>query len=530
MKKQILEGAAAREALKEGVDKIASVVTTTLGPRGRNVAIGKMIGAPRVVHDGVTVAKSVVLEDDFENQGAQLVREASEKTNDAAGDGTTTAMLLSQAIIEEGMTATTMTAENMGAKMNPMKLRKELEDASEMVINRVGEIATEITTPEQKRNIATISAQDEEIGGLISEALELVGDDGVISVGEGKGTETVIEHSEGVQIERGLVSPYLISDHNKRQTEIQEVSVLVTDLDIRTLDPMLGFFETFLKKTNRILIIANKFEEQAITMLVMNKERGALEPIAVNAPAFGNRRTDALKDIALLTGAKFISKANNRNIMDITVEELGFADRVISDMDKTTIIGGAGDKKVVKERVKRLKGELDSAEKEMDKIRLRERIANLSGGVAVIHAGGATETEVEERRLRIEDAVHATRAAIEEGIVPGGGVIMLQAREVLKDVETTGAKILYKALEIPMKKVLENAGEDFDVIRKGIKKEGMGYDVVGEKYVDMLEAGIVDPAKVTKQALRNAISVANMVLTTEAIVVPLPDDKEKKDL
>ena len=523
MKKQLLKGVEARRKLQDGVNKIADIVTTTLGPRGRNVAIGRPTGAPVVSHDGATVARSINLEDPFEDQGAQLVKLASEKTNTAAGDGTTTAMLLAQKIIKYGMKATTKDVGDLTGKVNAMKLRKELENASDKVIEEIKNLATKITTHEQKKNIANISAQDEEIGGLIADALKLVGDNGIVTVGTGSGADTVIEHSEGLQISQGMVSPYFITNNSNGSTEIKDASILVTDLDIPSLEGMLGFFDTFLKKINKLLIIANSFEEKAIVMLVMNKERAALHPIAIKAPAFGPRRINALKDIALATGATFISRDLDRKLTSITVEELGFASSVKATMEETLIIGGGGDKKAIAAKVKELKARLKNTDKDVEKLKIEERLAKLSNGIAVIHAGGNTEAEVIEKRFRIEDAVHATRAAIEEGIVPGGGTILLKAREVLKQ-ETDGERILYSALEQPIRKVLENAGEDVDEILG--KLNGKGYDVVGEKFCDMLDSGIIDPAKVTIEALQNAVSVASMVLTTEAIVVDLPDADE----
>jgi len=530
MKKQLLKGVEARRKLENGVNKLADIVVTTLGPRGRNVAIARTLGAPRVVHDGVTVAKSIFLEDPFEDQGAQLVKEASDKTNTLAGDGTTTATLLTQAIINEGMKATTPEIGDLSPKVNAMKLRKELEDASLKVIEEIRKIAKKVTTLEQKKNIATISSQDEEIGNLIADALKLVGDNGIIAVGEGKGNETSIEHREGMMISRGYVSPYFITDQQKQTVEIENAHVLVTDLDINSIDPMIDFFNSFIKKNTKLLIIATNLGEQAIAMLVMNKDRGALEPIAIKSPSFGYNRVNLLEDVAIVTGATFIRRDSNTKIEDIRVEHMGFAEKVKSTAEETTIIGGSGDKEKIKERIAEIKRLLKEEDSDAEKDKLNDRLAKLSGGIALIHAGGATETEVEEKKLRIEDAVHATRAAMEEGIVPGGGVIMLRAREVIKDQKTAGEKILYKALERPVRTVLSNAGEDVDYVLDKMKtlETNFGYDVVGERFVDMLEAGIIDPAKVTIQALINAVSVASMVLTTEAIVVDVEDKKEEK--
>lgn len=528
MKKLTLKGVEARRKLEAGVNKLADIVVTTLGPRGRNVAVGRTLGAPRVVHDGVTVAKSIFLEDPFEDQGAQLVKEASDNTNTQAGDGTTTATLLTQAIINEGMKATTPEIGDLSPKVNAMKLRKELEDASVKVIAEIRKISKKVTTLEQKKNIATISSQDVEIGNLIADALKLVGDNGIIAVGEGKGNETSIEHREGLMIQRGYTSPYFVTDQQKQIAEIENAHILVTDLDINSIDPMINFFSSFIAKNTKLLIIATNFGEQATAMLVMNKDRGALEPIAIKTPSFGYNRVSLLEDISIVTGATYIRRDGNIKLEDIRVEHLGFAEKVKTTQEETTIIGGDGDKEKIKERIEMIKSQLKTETSDAEKEKLSDRLAKLSGGIALIHAGGATETEVEEKKLRIEDAVHATRAAMEEGIVPGGGVIMLRAREVIKEQSNSGEKILYKALERPVRTVLSNAGENVDEIVEKMKTMdvNVGYDVVGEKYVDMIEAGIIDPAKVTIQALTNAISVACMVLTTEAIVVDKEEDKK----
>lgn len=530
MKKQILRGDKARRKLKAGVDKLADTVVTTLGPRGRNVALDVKLGTPKVVHDGVTVAKSIWLEDQFENMGAQLVKQASENTNDSAGDGTTTATLLAQAFIDEGLKMTTREPGDLTPKINSMKLRKQIEDAVDMVLGEVGKLSKKITTHKEKQNIATISSQDEELGKIIADAIKEVGDTGVVTVEESFGLDTTLEKKEGLMFNKGYISPYFINNEVKSTVELENVGIIVTDLVMDSIDMMMPFFRQFLevRKLKDLLIIASDIGQSAVMGLAMNKDRGVLRPVAVKAPGFASHREDMLKDIALAVGGNFVDKSKVSDVSEITIEDIGFADKVIVSSTETTIIGGIGDKLLIKERVKLIKKQLEEETNEYNKLKLKERLGKLTDGVAVIHVGGMTETELEERKLRVEDAVHATRAAIEEGIVPGGGTILLRARKVLKEIDTDGAKLVYKALEVPIKTVLENAGESpTEILKKleGMEPE-MGFDVVKEEFVDMMKEGIVDPAKVTTSALRNALSVATMVLTTEALVTEIEEEKK----
>lgn len=530
MKKQILKGDKARLKLKAGVDKLADTVVTTLGPRGHNVALDVVMGVAKVVHDGVTVAKSIWLEDPFENMGAQLVKQAAENTNEEAGDGTTTATLLAQAIITEGLKITTKEPGSVIKATNSMKLRKQIEVAADMVMDEVRKLAKKVTTHKEKEHVATIASQDPELGRLIADAVKIVGNTGVITVDDAMGFETTLEKKEGMEIGKGFEFPYFINNEAKGTCELENPGIIVTDLPILDLDKMIDFFGAFLKTRQDLLIISPEINQLAHIGLSMNKDRGALKPLAIGPPGYGPHREEMMKDIAVATGATFVDKANFADCSEITMEHVGYADRIFATNKSTTIIGGMGNKKDIADRVKLIKSRLANKPSSYEKLKLKERLGKLTSGAVVIHVGGATETELEERRLRIEDAVNATKAAIEDGIVPGGGTIFLRARKVLEDVDTDGARLLYKALEQPIRMVLKNAGEDADDILAKLEemKPEMGFDVVAEEFVDMMAAGIVDPAKVTLSALDNAVSVAVMVLTTEALVTELPNDKNKE--
>ena len=525
--KIIIYGEDARTKLKAGVDKLARAVATTLGPKGRNVGLDKSWGTPQVVHDGVTVAKEIELEDKFENMGAQLVKDAASKTNDVAGDGTTTATVLAQALVEEGL-------RNVSAGANPMIVRKGLEKAAEAVVAEIKKLSKPISTKEEKTQVATISAQNEEIGKLISEAMEKVGSNGVITVEESKGFEMELEYKEGMQFDKGYASPYFVTNPDRMAAIIEEPYILVTDAKISNLQELLPMLEGFVKVSKNLVIISEEVDGEALATLVVNKIRGTFNALAVKAPGFGDRRKAMLEDIAVLTGATFVSEETGRKLDSVKVEDLGRADRVISDKDNTTIVGGKGDAKLIQQRVEQIAKQIEQTTSDYDREKLQERLAKLSGGVAVINVGAATETELKEKKLRVEDAVHATKAAVEEGIVPGGGVALLHAREVinalgLEGEEKTGGKILYNALEKPARMIITNAGEDAGKVlgeitrlEKEQNNPNLGFNVLTMKYIDLVKEGIMDPTKVTRSALQNAVSVAIMVLTTECLVSEAP--------
>ena len=525
--KIIIYGEDARTKLKAGVDKLARAVATTLGPKGRNVGLDKSWGTPQVVHDGVTVAKEIELEDKFENMGAQLVKDAASKTNDVAGDGTTTATVLAQALVEEGL-------RNVSAGANPMIVRKGLEKAAEAVVAEIKKLSKPISTKEEKTQVATISAQNEEIGKLISEAMEKVGSNGVITVEESKGFEMELEYKEGMQFDKGYASPYFVTNPDRMEAIIEEPYILVTDAKISNLQELLPMLEGFVKVSKNLVIISEEVDGEALATLVVNKIRGTFNALAVKAPGFGDRRKAMLEDIAVLTGATFVSEETGRKLDSVKVEDLGRADRVISDKDNTTIVGGKGDAKLIQQRVEQIAKQIEQTTSDYDREKLQERLAKLSGGVAVINVGAATETELKEKKLRVEDAVHATKAAVEEGIVPGGGVALLHAREVinalgLEGEEKTGGKILYNALEKPARMIITNAGEDAGKVlgeitrlEKEQNNPNLGFNVLTMKYIDLVKEGIMDPTKVTRSALQNAVSVAIMVLTTECLVSEAP--------
>jgi len=527
MAKQLIYAEQAREKLKKGVDAVAKAVGTTLGPKGRNVALDKKWGAPSVVHDGVSVAKEIELKDPFENMGAQLVKEAADKTNDITGDGTTTATILAQAIVAEGI-------KNITAGANPMVLNQGIVKASQQVIASVGKQAKPIKDDSQKiTQVATISAQNEEIGQKIAEALKRVGPNGVVTVEEGKGLELVIDYKEGMEFDKGFVSAYFVTDPDTMEATIEDPYILITDKKISSLQEFLPFLEKLVKVSKNLVIIADEVSGEALAILVVNKLKGTFNVLAVEAPGFGDRRKEMLADIAILTGGTVISDDIGRKLEDVALEDLGQAERVTSGKDSTVIVGGKGKKDQIQARIKQIKTELERNTSEFDKEKLEERLAKLAGGVAVIEVGAATETEMKEKQERVKDAVAATKAALEEGIIPGGGVILLKTAEEidfegLVGDELTGAKILKKALEAPTRLLAENAGVDGQVVVAEIKKRlaGIGFDVLTEEYVDMIKAGIIDPAKVTRTALQNAVSVATMILTTDCLVTD-EVDKEK---
>ncbi|MFH1896040.1 MAG: chaperonin GroEL [bacterium] len=524
MAKQIVYSQEAREKLKSGVDKLAKAVVTTLGPKGRNVALDKKWGAPTVTHDGVTVAKEVELADPFENMGAQLVKEAASKTNDVAGDGTTTATLLAQALVDNGL-------RNVTAGTNPMVLRRGLEKARDAVVSELEKSAKKISTKQEKAAIATISAADSEIGNKIAEALEKVGANGVVTVEESKGLELSVEYKEGMELDKGYASAYFVTNPDTLKAEITNPHILITDQKIASMEEILPLLESLVKVTKDFVIIADDVEGEALATLVVNKLRGTFNAIAIKAPGFGDRRSEMLEDLAILTGGKVISKELGRELKDTQVSDLGQADRVVADKDTSVIVGGKGDKKAIEGRITLLERQIKEADSDWDKEKLQERLAKLAGGVAVINVGAATEVELKEKKHRVEDAVSATRAAVEEGIVPGGGVALLRAAKALdnlnlKGEEKIGADILRAALEMPLRKIVENAGVDAGwVVREIINRSdaNFGYDVMELKFGDMVEKGIIDPAKVTKSALQNAVSVSLMVLTTDALVTDEPE-------
>ena len=522
MRKNILYGDEARQKLKSGVDKIANAVTVTLGPKGRNVSYNTAWDRPKVVHDGVTVAKEVELVDSFENMGAQLAREAAEKTNDKAGDGTTTSMLLTQAIVTEGI-------RNISAGANPMALKRDMEKAADLVIKEIKKVSKQIVSKEEKAQVATISAQDEKIGNLIAEAMEAVGNDGVITVEEGKGFDIELEYKEGMQFEHGYASPYFVTKPDKMEAVLEDVSILLINNDVNDVQSLIMALDTLIKVSKRILIIADDFDDSILATLALNKVKGVLNVLAVKAPSVTIRRKEIMEDMAILTGAKVISESLGKTLNSITPEDLGHIDKVISTRDDTTIIGGAGNKDEIEARIEHIKKLLDDSPTEFDKEKLRERLSAMTNGVAVINVGAASEIEQREKKLRVEDAVNATKAAVEEGIVAGGGVALLNAREVLG--ESLGERIIHNALAYPIKKIVENAGINSGEVIANIRNKGnKGFNVTTLKYEDMIKSGIIDPAKVVISALLNAVSVATMILTTDCLICETEEEREKRKL
>ncbi|NTU74042.1 chaperonin GroEL [Candidatus Roizmanbacteria bacterium] len=542
MAKQIKYGADARQKLLEGVNQLADAVGTTLGPKGRNVAIDKKWGGPTVLHDGVSVAKEIELKDPFQNMGAQLVKQASSKTADVAGDGTTTATVLTRAIITEGIKMIT-------AGANPMIMRRGLLKASEHIVDELNKIKKDInaSNADSVSNVATISAGDATLGKLIAEALLKVGGkNGVVTVEEGKGLETYVESKEGMQFDRGYASPYFAAGNERMIAEVQDAYLLITDKKITAIADLLPFLEKFVKVSKNLVIIADDVEGEALATLVVNSMRGTFKALVVKAPGFGDRRKAMLEDIAVLTGATVISEDIGRKLENVEIEDLGRADKVESDKENTKIIGGKGDVAAIGARVSQIKKEIDSTTSEFDKEKLQERLAKLSGGVAVINIGAATEVELKDKKERVIDAVAATRAALEEGIVPGGAVALLDIAQKMskKDVEKAGVsadevigyEIVKRALESPFVKLMENAGLDAGLLLAKARKasaDGMGFDVMqldseeAAQPLDMIKAGIIDPVKVVRSAVQNAVSVASMVLTTEALVTDLPEEKKE---
>ena len=526
MAKQFAYGEDARKALMKGIDQLADTVKITLGPKGRNVVLDKKFGAPLITNDGVTIAKEIELEDPFENMGAQLVKEVSIKTNDIAGDGTTTATLLAQALIREGM-------KNVTAGANPMVLKKGIADAVNVAVEAVKKNSKQVSGTDDIARVATVSSQDEFIGKLIAEAMEKVTTDGVITVEESKTAETYSEVVEGMMFDRGYIAPYMVTDTDKMVAELDNPLILITDKKISTTQEILPLLEQIVQMGKKLLIIAEDVEGEALTTLVLNKLRGTFTCVAVKAPGFGDRRKEMLQDIATLTGGTVITSDLGLELKDTTVDQLGTARQVKIEKENTIIVDGSGDKEAIKGRVAQIRQQIETTTSDFDREKLQERLAKLAGGVAVIKVGAATEVEMKEKKLRIEDALAATKAAVEEGIVAGGGIACMNAIPAVAEfVDTlegdakTGAKIVLKALEEPLRQIVANAGLEGSVICDNVKKAnkvGYGFNALTEEYTDMVSAGIVDPTKVTRSALQNASSVAAMVLTTESLVTDIKE-------
>jgi len=526
MAKQILYGEEARRALKAGIDALVDAVKVTLGPRGRPVALDRKFGAPNVINDGVSIAKDIELPDPFENMGAQLVKEAAIKTNDKCGDGTTTATVLAQAIVTGGF-------KNIAAGADAMALKRGVEKGVDAVVEELKKMSIPVTTKEQVAQVATISAADSEVGNLIAEVMEKVGKDGVITVEESKGLLFETEYVEGMEFDRGYISPYFITNPELMKTELEDPYILITDKKISAIAELLPVLEKVLQVSKNFVVIAEDVEGEALATLVVNKLRGTLNCLAVKAPGFGDRRKAMLEDIAILTGGKVISEEVGRKLDSTTVADLGRARKVVADKDNTTIVEGKGSEGDIQGRIKQIKAQIDETTSDYDKEKLQERLAKLAGGVAVIKVGAATEVELKEKKHRVEDALSATRAAVEEGILPGGGVSLMNASPVLDKVkaegdEATGIAILKRAFEEPLRWIAENAGQDGSVVVDKVKrsKKGVGYDALKDDYGDMVAKGIIDPLKVTRTGLENASSIANMILTTESLVTDIPE-KEK---
>jgi chaperonin GroEL len=531
--KQLVFAEEARRRLKVGIDVLADAVATTLGPKGRNVALDRKFGSPTITHDGVTVAKEIELQDPFENMGAQLLKEAATKTNDIAGDGTTTSTVLAHTIVTEGL-------KNLSAGANPMLLKRGIEAAAKNVSKEIEKKAIKISTKEEIASVATISAQDREIGELIADVMDKVGKDGVITVEESKGIQFETEYVEGMQFDRGYISAYFITDAEHMKAVISEPSILIYDKKISAAQDIVPMLEKLVQVGKRdLVIIAEDVDGEALATLVLNKLRGMINVLAVKAPGFGDRRKAMLQDIAILTGAQLISEETGRKLETVVLADLGKAEKVEADKDNTTIVGGKGDSKEIKGRIDQIRVEIDKTTSDYDREKLQERLAKLSGGVAIIKVGAATETELKEKKHRVEDALSATRAAVEAGIVPGGGVALINAMKALDSLKIEdedgqiGVNIVKKALEVPMRKISENAGMEGSVVVENVrqqqktqKNENIGYDVLKDEYLDMVKGGVIDPAKVTKGALENAASIAAMILTTEALITDVPE-KEK---
>ena len=529
MAKQVVLNEDARRALMAGIEKVAEAVESTLGPKGRNVAIGKKYGAPIVTHDGVTVAKEIELEDGLQNVGAQLIKEAASKTNDVAGDGTTTATVLAHTLITEGH-------RNVVAGVNPMIMKRGLEQATRVVVEELKQIATPVTGKVQIAEVASISAADSEIGDLIGDVMDKVGKDGVITVEEGRGIGFSVEYVEGMEFDRGYISPYFVTNSDRMEASIEDPYIFITDKKLSAGNDVLPLLEKFVQSGQKnLVVIAEDVEGEALAMLVVNKMRGVLNCVALKAPGYGDRRKEMLQDMGVLTGGQVISEELGRRLDQVALEDLGRARRVVSDKDTTTFVEGHGDSEEVKGRINQIKAQVEETTSDYDREKLEERVAKMAGGVAVISVGAATEIELKEKKHRVEDALSATRAAVEEGIVPGGGIALLSALPALDGLKLEGdeavaVKIMRRALEAPIRRIAQNAGQDGSVIAQEVRRfaksrrnKNVGFDVLTAEYVDMIEAGIIDPLKVTRSAVENAASVAAMVLTTDALVVDIPE-------
>jgi chaperonin GroEL len=533
MPKQLEFAEDARRDLKAGVDALANAVKVTMGPKGRNVALDKKFGAPTITHDGVTVAKEIELEQPYRNMGAQLLKEAATRTNDVAGDGTTTATVLAQAIVNEGL-------RNVAAGANPMLVKRGIDWATQQVVDAIREQSQDISGREEIADVAAISANDEEIGNLIAEVMEKVGKDGVITVEESRGLAFETEYVEGMQFDRGYISPYFVTDAERMEADLESPYILVTDRKLSAANDIVPIMEKLVQVgTRNFVVIAEDVEGEALATLVLNKLRGTFNALAVKAPGFGDRRKQMLQDIAILTGATVISEEVGRKLETTTMSDLGRADKIVSTKDETTIVGGAGDESAIRGRIEQIRTQVDTTTSDYDREKLQERLAKLAGGVAIIGVGAATEVELKEKKHRVEDALSATRAAVEEGIVPGGGVALLNVISALDDSpfktdsdEATGVRIVRRALEEPMRQLARNAGADGAVIVQNVRREqeqqgneNVGYNVLTAEYQNMIEAGIIDPAMVTRSAVENAASIAAMILTTEALITDIPEEE-----
>ena len=526
MAKQILFNEDARRALERGVNALANTVKVTLGPKGRNVVLEKKFGAPTITNDGVTIARDIELEDAFENMGAQLVKEVATKTNDIAGDGTTTATLLAQAMVREGM-------KNVAAGANPMIVKKGIQKAVNVLVSELKKISSKVEDKQAIAQVASISAADEEVGQLIADAMDKVGKDGVITIEESKTMETAMEVVEGMQFDRGYISPYMSTDADKMEAVLSDPYILITDRKITMIQDLLPVLEKVVQQGKELLIIAEDVEGEALATLVVNKLRGTFKAVAVKAPGFGDRRKAMLEDIAILTGATVVSEELGRKLDSVQMEDLGRAAQVRVTKEITTIVDGNGNKDDIKARVAQVRAQIEETTSDFDREKLQERLAKMAGGVAVIKVGAATEVEMKDRKLRIEDALNATRAAVEEGIVAGGGTSFIQIQSALDSIEVTGdektgVELVKRAIEEPVRQIANNAGLEGSVVVENVKRaaKGIGFNALTEEYVDMLAAGIVDPTKVTRSALQNAASIAAMVLTTESIVAAMPSKNE----
>ena len=526
MAKEIKYGAEARTALETGVNKLADTVRVTLGPKGRNVVLDKSFGAPLITNDGVTIAKEIELEDAFENMGAQLIREVASKTNDVAGDGTTTATVLAQAMVHEGM-------RNLAAGANPIVLRKGMKKATDLAVEEIAKMSSKVKDKAQIARVAAVSSSDDEVGNMVADAMEKVSNDGVITIEESKTMKTELDLVEGMQFDRGYISAYMATDMDKMEANLEDPYILITDKKISNIQELLPLLEQVVQAGARLLIIAEDVEGEARTTLIVNKLRGTFNVVAVKAPGYGDRRKEMLRDIAILTGGEVISEELGLDLKETTLDQLGRAKSVKVQKENTTIVDGMGEKSAIDARIAQIKAQIEETTSDFDREKLQERLAKLAGGVAVIRVGAATETEMKEAKLRMEDALAATRAAVEEGIIAGGGSAYVHATKALEDLvnelegdEKTGARIIVKALEAPLFRIAANAGLEGSVIINKVRESepGVGFDAYKEEYVDMVEAGILDPAKVTRSALQNATSVASTLLTTESVVANIKEE------